>query len=1009
MTNDLDIWKRLADSGLLTGAQVASIRTGFDDEYGESSAGEPGVDQILDWLANKKRISDYQRQVLLRGRAGPFLFDDYLVHSCDREGPLQGTFRARHVGTGHPVRLFFFGGSTVADARLWQEGRRLARLWKPLHHPLLGRIYESLADGPYRFVVSDLPRGKTMLEKFPRKSRVAWPEASQAIEQLAVGLQAIHAGRITHGRLSPASVWIGKSGVCRILPPLPQILWSEPGFLAGGSEAGNTEGGETNGKHNGNLRRYLTPARRAREAAVTRADDLFSLGQIAVRLICGKVKTMRATDFDGRLEELKVLEAAWEKYEVPDPLKAVITGCLTADVSPQAPSAETVKAMMNSIVGSNSMIADVDPPADTQEDYQAAIDQRNRSSRFFDELQDRLDQGPVAAEPAPSPRPSIDFATLDSGEPVISASQRIDRRRNRNRQRKSTRWILASSVLLPAILIGVIVSGWGRSADRTSRAEPDSRVVEAGSTAQPDPAPDPGAGKAGVPETGAEAAGAAAAGPEPPPVSSNWLRQSIEPGIADLAWESPTAGPPLDARWLPPAPEIIFHWHPQRSQSETPLALARRALGPDFEELLDRWETLSGLPVEGLDSLTLSLHPEGGRYRVFVNAVPARPLDRDTLLESPDDRQPATPPSENTELYQLGDLQLGLVLSPGEQPRIERVLVGESDLVNRLYQGGGLAACDRYLADLLRRSDRQRDLSVLFLNSALTSEEGTTFFSGPRRELRRPLDLFFHEQVRAVLFSAHHERGNYLELMTAQTVDLRDEEAAADLRKRLEKAAGEFSGWLTEQDVHPYWQPVGQRASAMVDEVLGNLRIAAEPDGLIANCWLPENALHNLIAVGELSLANRRFERGDAETVRSGPQDLSELLATRRTLELKNPPDLRVLLESLQQEIRDDFPDLPFEFTIRLSGDDLQQEGITQNQRPGDISMESRPLSEVLTAIMFQANPDKDAESPADPRCKLIWVVADDPAQPDRQIVLITTRAAADSKNLQLPEAFQTE
>ncbi|NIO40886.1 MAG: hypothetical protein GTO41_12310, partial [Burkholderiales bacterium] len=60
-------------------------------------------------------------------------------------------------------------------------------------------------------------------------------------------------------------------------------------------------------------------------------------------------------------------------------------------------------------------------------------------------------------------------------------------------------------------------------------------------------------------------------------------------------------------------------------------------------------------------------------------------------------------------------------------------------------------------------------------------------------------------------------------------------------------------------------------------------------------------------------------------------------------------------LSDLETEIRDDYPTLPFEFEIRLAGPDLLKEGITQNQRLGDIRMDGVPLSEILTEIMMQA------------------------------------------------------
>ena len=114
-------------------------------------------------------------------------------------------------------------------------------------------------------------------------------------------------------------------------------------------------------------------------------------------------------------------------------------------------------------------------------------------------------------------------------------------------------------------------------------------------------------------------------------------------------------------------------------------------------------------------------------------------------------------------------------------------------------------------------------------------------------------------------------------------------------------------------------------------------------------------------------------------------------------------------MTEIEQGINDDFPNLSFPFRIKLLGNDLAVEGITQNQRPGRVEARDKPLGEILAQIMLQANPDKSATSPADEKCKLVWVIGPDPDDPTNQAVLITTRAAANSNNLTLPALFQSD
>ena len=98
---------------------------------------------------------------------------------------------------------------------------------------------------------------------------------------------------------------------------------------------------------------------------------------------------------------------------------------------------------------------------------------------------------------------------------------------------------------------------------------------------------------------------------------------------------------------------------------------------------------------------------------------------------------------------------------------------------------------------------------------------------------------------------------------------------------------------------------------------------------------------------------------------------------------------------------------MPFPLKIKLMGNDLQKEGITQNQRPGPLAFEDLALSDILTKIMTSANPSKDISGPADPNCKLVWVVVDDEGTNNKQLA-VTTRAAAAERSEALPAAFVT-
>jgi hypothetical protein len=567
-------------------------------------------------------------------------------------------------------------------------------------------------------------------------------------------------------------------------------------------------------------------------------------------------------------------------------------------------------------------------------------------------------------------------------------------------------WLIGSSILGTAVVAGLLLSGFRASPATDGNRTVGKNLSDPGApprSEKNDSAAD--AANDHLASSGGSATQPANNGLAVGPATSVWLEQKIVDD-PQIPWESPTAGAPLDVSRIPAAPEFLFSWHPARMVGDEQSLRMIRALGPEFQKLIDQWTAVTGIPLEQVGHMLVTLHAAQGKYDVFVHAGLVQPAGKQSFLDANQSLAPVATAADGLELFRGDNVSFGLLLDPADSGKMTGLMLGSGTTIEDSLASGGLAACDRYLADLISRSDQDRDANVLFLNSALLSQEGGWLFAGRFAGVRRPLQLFFEEHVRAVLLSLHGDRGSYLELMVEHSVDRNDDESAADLQQRLAGVGPQLGGELAHVTEHPYWTRLQSRFAPMIAELIRQTRVGKETDGVIANCWLPPAALHNLIAASELSIS-----LGDVEhrSVAQGtlPQTLAELLETRRSLKVTNSPDLRILLEDLQNEVRDDFPDLPFAFSIRLRGDDLQLDGITQNQRPGSIDLIDKTLSEILTRIMVQANPDKDATGPHDPRCKLVWVATADPDDPQKQAVLITTRRAAAASQYELPAAFR--
>jgi len=87
-------------------------------------------------------------------------------------------------------------------------------------------------------------------------------------------------------------------------------------------------------------------------------------------------------------------------------------------------------------------------------------------------------------------------------------------------------------------------------------------------------------------------------------------------------------------------------------------------------------------------------------------------------------------------------------------------------------------------------------------------------------------------------------------------------------------------------------------------------------------------------------------------------------------------------------------------------GNDMKIDGITKNQSIRDFNEKDKTVAEILTAMVRKANPITTVKDPSELDQKLIWVIGPDPDAPDKQCVLVTTRAAAEKNGYKLPPPF---
>lgn len=979
---------------------------------------------LLEWLVRGSWLTAFQAEVMSQNAAVALRLGEFTLLDRPSSAAWQRSFVARHLPTGRDLLLDFFDPQWARTTRerlaTWPCFQGRIDSMVSLDHPHLVPCLGSVESPDYSFVINDWMEASSLADKLPRKTRMTWEMAAQYGMQLADALVTIHNKSAAVGGWCVADViLIGKQ---RAMLRVPWVPNSQRCSLPTGT-------GEQVGD-------YLPPDLASRywlhessdrsqsDLAVEQAADWYSLGCFLQRLIAGRLSSepakeaMPASDphpaaswpdlpaatplVSGLSGLNQRVTVDWKKYNVPDKAAALIESLMSDNSDKRVQAGRKLLDTFGNLLGMSR-----DKVLSNGKLSSANQQLRRRWSSIVPELLPNL-RKPVELEPNQIQVLEVSTETLwasAAAEPKVGGANGETARRPM-RRRRGVPWMAWGGALAMVFLSVAIALPWMQQKNVSSTSAVDPAFVT-----QP----------AGTLDPGGSGKSESASNPtaKPPAV----LVQELVPDDGQLPWESPTAGARHSFAWLPPGSRMLVAMRPRDwlALEESPLVL--KSLGPGVESWIAELRRLTGMELEDFSTLSIALYSQSGKaYEPFLVATLIEPIGVERWQEltqsKPETKSVAVeePPSvdsaavagsDDVRLWSRESWRFLTVPPPGASDRVAKFVFGSPGLVQQSLELGPVESLAGPLAQLADRCDGDRHLSLIFLPPALFNDEGQALMSGVWAPLNRWLRSYIDETIRSGMLSLHWQDGCYVELWLEHARDIKANDLLARLQDQVRQIRDQLTAQLTGLPASPHWDRVRGQMFGMVGDFWRRLRFGVEQNQVLANGWLPPMAAHNLLAGAELGLY---FSSGGktivAATPQKVPQSLDELLELPRSLQVTTNPDLNLLLQSIQTEIREQYPSLPFQFEIQLVGNDLVIEGITQNQRPGDFEMKDAKLADILTQIMLRANPDKSASGPADPKCKLVWVVAPDETS-GMDCIKITTRAAAAEKNWELPAVFQ--
>ena len=1018
-------WQLLAESRLLAPEQCRQLADDFAQVKG--AAEQASAKTLAEWLVARNVLSKYQTTILLAGRSGPFHYGEYKVYDRIERGQLAGQFRAVHAPTGHPVLLRFLTGPVIADSARWAAAAGDALAACAIVSPHVQRYFEPVDLQTFKFLVSEDLRGQTLDERLAA-GRLPPQEACRIARLAAIGLAQMHQSGRAHGDVRPASVLLesipGHPGNVKLLFDAHVV----PGPIDFQDQQASSRATLAAD--------YLAPEFLAPGRVPDALTDIYALGCTLYALLSGN------PPFAGGTVQQKMTRHAGEpirpleQFGVPQSLAQLVAYLMAKNASVRYQSAALVAEQLAPFVEPAALYVQPPPAQPTLGNYESYLRQkqtqqsaparatavatpvgvavaeaRGESSResSLPFRSDREHLGQLAAAASAPAGSAVNVVSKNSASSPADVESIV--KRTEAEQRKTLIiGLVAAGVLVVAGIIGLNMLGSGGQPDENAVASKDPD-----SDPQPIPRYEPpitstNSGKKGSVETapptvdqptGSNSESTVTA--KPPVVTEVGFQQEVVADDGELLWASPTTGRAVSFRCVPPEGQVFLIVRPADLLAAPEGEKVLAALGPAFAAERAKWEAAAGLKLEEIEQLIITLHNNDAKFprASFVVKMTEQASSEQILLLERWGNPPAR--KEGAATFYAGP-QWAYYVSTS--PEAERTFVmGELRDVQEVAKvGGSPPTLFRDMERLRRTLDGDRHFTVLAYPQFFFNDDGEPLFAAERAKVRQPLAWLLGDGIQAAAVSGHFGDECYFEMRMLGSLDKEPYQLAKEFRERLNEVPRSLEDYFVTLTPPPYWKKIAFRYPGMVSTLHEQLRVGVESEQAIVNAVLPGAAAHNLVLGGELLVATApgTAVATTAEPPKNLPKTIAEALQLKTTFSFDSQ-SLEFAMRDLAIDVNDQLKGGPLQFGIKLIGPDLEKDGVTRNMTVTAFKQENATVADILTALLLKTS---TAKGPTDPELKPIWVIADDPDNPGKQTVLITTRAAAAAKGYEVPPVF---
>ena len=216
--------------------------------------------------------------------------------------------------------------SPERHAAFLKEARQLARL----QHPRIVTVFDAGVEGGYRYIVSALLPGKSLLQHL-KERRPDFRGTACIVAGIAEALAHAHAQGMVHRDIKPSNVILTDDGIPILIDFGLAFSQDDAGTLTPGQPAGTPS--------------YMSPEQVSGKAhAIGERSDVYSLGVVLYRMLCGVLPFVAGdrAKLYRQILEVEVEPPSRIDPEVPEALERI---CLRAMAKNRAERYDTAEAL----------------------------------------------------------------------------------------------------------------------------------------------------------------------------------------------------------------------------------------------------------------------------------------------------------------------------------------------------------------------------------------------------------------------------------------------------------------------------------------------------------------------------------------------------------------------------------------------------------------------------------------------------------------------------------------